>query len=222
MNKKFGFTLAEVLITLGIIGIIAALTIPQLIAKHKKIVVSTALKKFSTSLQNSNIRANYDNGEVGVNAKNRDFFNKDNPEQAAKMIEKYYKPYMAISSIEEGSKGAFAYFQDGSAMYFRRFIEDLRDSTWGGTYVYFCPNGNDCRTLDESNENLANLVGKKLFVFYSNGNLSWALKNYTRDELLEMCKNPVKLSAPEHSEFCTAIIIADNWEIKSDYPRRFW
>ncbi len=61
MNKKIAFTLAEVLITLGIIGIVAALTIPQLIAKHKKVVVSTALKKFSTSLQNSTIRANYDN-----------------------------------------------------------------------------------------------------------------------------------------------------------------
>lgn len=31
-----GFTLAEVLITLGIIGVVAALTIPALIANHKK------------------------------------------------------------------------------------------------------------------------------------------------------------------------------------------
>ena len=30
--KKIGFTLAEVLITLGIIGIVAAMTIPTLIA----------------------------------------------------------------------------------------------------------------------------------------------------------------------------------------------
>lgn len=220
MNRKIAFTLAEVLITLGIIGIVAALTIPQLIAKHKKVVVSTALKKFSTSLQNSTIRANYDNGEVGLTAKNRDFYNKDNPEQAAQMLEKYYKPYMAITSIEEGTKGAFAYFQDGSAMYFRRFREDDTTTTWSGTYVLFCPNGKDCRTLDESNENLANLIGKKLFVFYNSGNVTWALKKYTRDELLEKCKNPDV--TPEHSEFCTALIIGDNWEIKSDYPRRFW
>ena len=87
MNRKIAFTLAEVLITLGIIGIVAALTIPQLIAKHKKVVVSTALKKFSTSLQNSILRANYDSGDVGYNIKNRDFYNKDNPEQAAQMLE---------------------------------------------------------------------------------------------------------------------------------------
>ena len=127
---------------------------------------------------------------------------------------------MAITSIEEGTKGAFAYFQDGSAMYFRRFREDDTTTTWSGTYVLFCPNGKDCRTLDESNENLANLIGKKLFVFYSNGNVTWALKKYTRDELLEKCKNPGV--TPEQSEFCTALIIGDNWEIKSDYPRRFW
>ena len=31
MTKRFGFTLAEVLITLGIIGVVAAMTIPTLI-----------------------------------------------------------------------------------------------------------------------------------------------------------------------------------------------
>ena len=35
MRKLFGFTLAEVLITLGIIGIVAALTMPMLIAEYR-------------------------------------------------------------------------------------------------------------------------------------------------------------------------------------------
>ena len=35
MNR--GFTLAEVLITLGIIGVLAALTVPILTAKYKKV-----------------------------------------------------------------------------------------------------------------------------------------------------------------------------------------
>lgn len=38
--KFFGFTLAEILITLGIIGIVAAMTIPALITKHKRHVVA--------------------------------------------------------------------------------------------------------------------------------------------------------------------------------------
>ena len=44
-KKFFAFTLAEVLITLGIIGIVAALTMPSLISNHKKKVYVTQLKK---------------------------------------------------------------------------------------------------------------------------------------------------------------------------------
>lgn len=40
--KKKAFTLAEVLITLGIIGIVAAMTLPTLINKHQKKVLKTA------------------------------------------------------------------------------------------------------------------------------------------------------------------------------------
>ena len=36
MRLKHGFTLAEVLVTLGIIGIVAALTIPALIGNYQK------------------------------------------------------------------------------------------------------------------------------------------------------------------------------------------
>ena len=39
------FTLAEVLITLGIIGIVAAMTLPTLIQNHQKRVILTQLKK---------------------------------------------------------------------------------------------------------------------------------------------------------------------------------
>ncbi len=44
--KKKGFTLAEILITLGIIGIVAAMTIPTLISNYKKKEYSTKIKKF--------------------------------------------------------------------------------------------------------------------------------------------------------------------------------
>lgn len=41
-----GFTLAEVLVTLGIIGVVAALTMPTLIDNHRKAVTETRLEKF--------------------------------------------------------------------------------------------------------------------------------------------------------------------------------
>lgn len=49
MNNK-AFTLAEVLITLGIIGIIAAMTIPNIIAGYRKNVVETRLAKLYSSI----------------------------------------------------------------------------------------------------------------------------------------------------------------------------
>lgn len=44
-NIKKGFTLAEVLITLGIIGVVAAMTMPSLVANYEKKRTATAVKK---------------------------------------------------------------------------------------------------------------------------------------------------------------------------------
>lgn len=46
-----GFTLAEVLITLGIIGVVAALTIPTLIASHRNKVLEVQFKKQYSIIQ---------------------------------------------------------------------------------------------------------------------------------------------------------------------------
>ena len=45
---KRAFTLAEVLITLGIIGVVAALTLPALIENYQKKVAAVRLEKFYT------------------------------------------------------------------------------------------------------------------------------------------------------------------------------
>lgn len=39
IQKKFAYTLAEVLITLAIAGVVTAMILPSLINKYKKIVV---------------------------------------------------------------------------------------------------------------------------------------------------------------------------------------
>ena len=51
--KKTAFTLAETLITLTIIGVIAALTIPTLISKYQKHTYVVGLKKAYSQLQNA-------------------------------------------------------------------------------------------------------------------------------------------------------------------------
>ncbi|MDR1167865.1 MAG: prepilin-type N-terminal cleavage/methylation domain-containing protein [Heliobacteriaceae bacterium] len=45
MTKRFGFTLAEVLITLGIIGVVAAMTMPTLLSSTQGAQYRTAYKK---------------------------------------------------------------------------------------------------------------------------------------------------------------------------------
>ena len=54
--KKCAFTLAEVLITLGTIGVVAALTMPALVAQHRKKALQTALLKTYSELQQVNLK----------------------------------------------------------------------------------------------------------------------------------------------------------------------
>ena len=50
MTKRFGFTLAEVLITLGIIGVVAAMTIPTLMNQTGQAEFKTGFKKIISTL----------------------------------------------------------------------------------------------------------------------------------------------------------------------------
>ena len=64
-NKRSGFTLAEVLITLGIIGIVAAMTMPSLIQKYKDRELIVRTKRVYSNFQNAVILATKDAGGDG-------------------------------------------------------------------------------------------------------------------------------------------------------------
>ena len=49
-TRRYAFTLAEVLITLGIVGVVASLTIPTVVKHYKAKVLETAFKKSVTNL----------------------------------------------------------------------------------------------------------------------------------------------------------------------------
>lgn len=63
-KKINAFTLAEVLITLGIIGIVAAMTIPNLITNYQKTQYVTSLKKAYTEFNQALAKASADSGCV--------------------------------------------------------------------------------------------------------------------------------------------------------------
>ena len=62
MTKRFGFTLAEVLITLGIIGVVAAMTIPNLIANTNSAKFRSQFKKTISTMSQAGLmsQAQYD------------------------------------------------------------------------------------------------------------------------------------------------------------------
>lgn len=88
---KCGFTLAEVLITLGIIGVVAAMTIPTLISNHQKKQTVVKLQK-AISVMNQAYRLAYD--DVGETT----------PEEARALgaqgyFDKFWAPYIKVQSI---------------------------------------------------------------------------------------------------------------------------
>ena len=65
--KRKGFTLAEVLIALSIVGIIAALTIPNMVTSYKKSVfgssLAVAVSNFETAMQGMIIKLSVEVGD---------------------------------------------------------------------------------------------------------------------------------------------------------------
>ncbi len=94
VNMKIisGFTLAEVLITLGIIGVVAALTMPALIGHYKKEETISKLKKAYTILNQAMKRSEVDNGAYEHWGSAFDM----GPEE---YINKYWVPYFNVTSV---------------------------------------------------------------------------------------------------------------------------
>lgn len=61
---KKAFTLAEVLITLGIIGVVAAMTMPTLIQKQQDVATVSRLEKAYSILSQAVISAQQEYGEI--------------------------------------------------------------------------------------------------------------------------------------------------------------
>ena len=63
-DGQTAFTLAEVLVTLGIIGVVAAMTLPSVIATHKKHEAEARLKKVYSTLNQAFLAAQAKHGEA--------------------------------------------------------------------------------------------------------------------------------------------------------------
>ena len=233
---KRGFTLAEVLITLGIIGVVTALTIPNVTSHYRKKVVETRLAKFYSVMNQAVQMSEKDNGpkeyweHLGV---------KDEDENAEKgeilpevWFDKYLKPYLKYSSVKvnDVTGRVMVYFPDGSL------------ALIGGESIHFWPdagsfveyNGEADTSAGESRNNYQ-YSGTKYFTFLFR---PWAesmkyhykkgvepYKAYSWDGTVEMLKTHSAVGCKEtvsnERAFCAAWIQQNGWKIPDDYPLKF-
>ena len=122
-----GFTLAEVLITLGIIGVIAAMTLPTLIQRQNEKATVAKLKKVYSTLSQAYIFATEKNGPIEDwgflttdDSGNNGMSNPLNHELAAKK----FIPYLKVTQECDGSNttGVCAYVD--SRVYYKAFLAD--------------------------------------------------------------------------------------------------
>lgn len=224
---NFGFTLAEVLITLGIIGVVAAITIPTLIQNHKRHVVETRLAKFYSVMNQAFEMAEAEHSDK----KDWDIQNTDL--STLEWYNKYLSKYINTVKIETAENIANSsnttlplvlYFPDGSLVRFTKkgwlFFPEAKD------YKY-------CFALERVQE----CSGKKYFDFFSNPSSD---NVYMKNKGLEPYKYNwdgtidgkrglktnnglgCKKELPTNSRaYCGALIQQNGWKIPKDYPIRF-
>ncbi len=124
---KVAFTLAEVLITLGIIGIVAAMTLPAVITKTQNKQLHTAFLKTYSELNQISQRFVADNG-VSIS----EYFVHTNPsggpsQHIAAMLSQYYNG--SSNSLTSGGQGT----NDGTGNYIAFYdIHNLNGKKYSG------------------------------------------------------------------------------------------
>lgn len=153
-TSKLGFTLAEILITIGIVGVIAAITLPSLITNYKVKVLQTQFKTADSILQQAILRTT---DEIGIELK--DFSIEQTV--AEKDDRQEYKNLQAqIPTINEAWKkqfkgatyttydkvrcntmmGEFKFCPGGMTGYFLpngMFVSEWQTNLWGPAWVSF-------------------------------------------------------------------------------------
>ena len=107
--RKVAFTLAEVLITLGVIGVVAALTLPNLIQNYQKHVTVNRLKVNYNILSNAIRMAEAEYGDITSWEETSSHYDTDYSSddkanaklQAGEIVKKYILPYLSGAQYSE-------------------------------------------------------------------------------------------------------------------------
>ena len=233
-KNKSGFTLAEVLITLAVIGIVAALTIPNLVQKYKRLVVENKLKKFYVNINQAVQMAEIDYGDK----KNwyQWFYGYEITDEAGnpipgipekeKWFRKYLAPYLKYDKVEFENNMIKVTFYDGTIL----TSATGNNSDWH----YYVMSPDKCMKL-QSSTGMRYGIGVFLFSFIPNSNdpnfkclYNMGFEPYKYkcvtdiQRLKRACYNDERWDyTVEGSAYCTLLIQQNGWKIPDDYPFKF-
>ena len=169
-SKNKGFTLAEVLITLGIIGVIAAMTIPTLIANYQEKQTITRLQKAYATLKNAFELAKVDHGDYSTWSWNQHPSTYESPEQY--FWENYILPYLKVAEKHiPDSSHRCAETVKGLSGYAISYTDSVCVILNDGTSIYSWVGGDAYYPhvwiyVDVNGKSEPNVVGKDVFAMY--------------------------------------------------------
>ncbi|MBP3924423.1 type II secretion system protein [bacterium] len=212
-RRKTAFTLAEVLITLGIIGVVAAMTLPTLMAQYRKNIIEVRLKQ-TYSIMNQALRfAEVDYGDMT----DWDYpIFEQQGSSAYDWFQKYLQPYIKTDTLYK----AYHLWQ----VWYRGFAVEFINGTGlscgintGGYFAcLFYPKAGEMKDVRDYSTQAQKLVpGKDYFVFViqheSQNNKGF--QPFPSDS----CYQTTGFNWL-NSPGCAKIIIENNWKIPDDYP----
>jgi len=233
-KKRAAFTLAEVLITLGIIGVVAAMTMPVLIQHNRNTIAETRLKKFYTTINQAILMSVKDNGDYQY----WDFWTTDTKDDegnyinqdanSKKSFEKYLAPYLKITGTKqvdtaEGDKYTLYYLADGSAFSFA--LHENRD------WTFYPDKAERCIERAFAGERVMGICRFNFsFMPNSSGDSRWKYHykkglephKYEWDgNISTLYTDSLRGCNPGNGgSYCAAIIQLNGWRIPDDYPRK--
>lgn len=236
-RRSLAFTLAEVLITLGIIGIVAAMTIPILITEYQKQVTATRLSKvfslMSQSLQNSQLEIGTSKSWGKPSTEYDDTASYDWWHEYFIPNAKFSVAKICTSATGNAAECALTDVKnlDGSDDVNTGVGSAFNCGTTGGCYVlndgtalHFSGVGNQYAYIhvDINGKSKPNTWGKDIFTMmidYVNGYVAFYGKGTSRATLISnnnlMCN---KEAGTKKGRYCGLLIQMDGWQIANDYP----
>lgn len=227
--KHIAFTLAEVLITLGIIGIVAAMTIPTLITKYQKQVTINQLKVayqiFSEAIQNAKL--DQDSLDIGLRIPSETMKSGD-PSRAISAL--FIDPYIKGAEQYTAKDHIYTYTpqkkaQSIYAMY-SKSEDNYKPMCMPKGFCYWVINHSGNYTwlvVDLNGPKGPNVFGRDLFMFDIAKHYVLGVGRLYIDTVAPFDGNVNSLCSKSsdsrsNGRTCASKIINDGWKIDSDYP----